>query len=100
MKTKIAIEIHSDASGFLLILADLIGKHNCGKMELTTSDIATLIKMEKLKYPSSNKFLSVINEYEDALSLTETEDLIPFCSLIWKEVHELNTISEQEIVNC
>ncbi len=101
MKTKIAIDVLSDeGAGFLLTLVDLIGKNNCGKMELIPSDISMLVKMEKIKYTSLHRNLSIINQSDNYLEITASEDLKPVCSISWKEVHELNTISEQEVVNC
>jgi len=89
MKTKISVEIHTDES-LNLTLIDLIGKHNCGKTEVDKALIRSLVTLEKIKYPSSNKYLEVIDYTDIGLSITNTSDRLPFITLVWKEIFELS----------
>ncbi len=98
MKTKISVDILNDES-LVLTICDLIGKHNSGKIELDAEMIKAMCKLDKIKYSSTNRHLN-FTEFENGLSVTNAIDQKPFIVLTWKEVHELNTISEQEIVNC
>lgn len=94
MKTKIAVDFHND-EGCHMNIADLVAKHNGGKVDIDKEFLRAFVKVKKMDYPNSNKFLEIINYGPDSVDITIREDKQPFVSLQWKEIHELAETEEQ-----
>lgn len=96
MKTKISIEIHKSASSLLMQIADFVGQHNESKKTFTPNFIEAYLDVKKFESPSifGNTQVERVSENEITLFFENS----PFVTLTWKEVTELNTISEMDLV--
>ncbi len=75
----------------------MVANNNNGFCEVTEQLIRDRIHCYYAEYTKLSPLYTMYGDNEK-LEISANGDLM--LTLTWKEVHELNTISEQEVVNC